>query len=102
MCSPASPSLHPLCPIPSILVPYGWPEEDGLIVINVIKCDLERLHGLIGWLALVAGHDNQLGREEKAPSWAKPRGPGDMAEGMAGWWRILRGFNRELGVGPPG
>lgn len=80
MCSPASPSLHPLCAIPSILVPYGWPEEDRLIVIDVIERNLKGLHGLVGWLSLVAGHDDQLRREAKGPSWAKPRGPGDIAE----------------------
>lgn len=106
VCSPASPSLHPLRPTPSILAPYGWPEENGLVVINVIKCNLEGLHGLVGWLALVAGHDDQLGRETKGLCWAKPCGPGDIAEAgterTAGWQRIWGGFNRELGAGPPG
>lgn len=72
----------PAPPVPSP-VPYGWPEEDGLVVIDVIERDLEGLHGLVGGLALVAGHDDQLGREAKAPSWAKPRGRGgfgDIAE----------------------
>ena len=89
-CSPASPPLHPLCPTPSIPAPYGWPEEDRLIVIDVIERDLEGLHRLVGWLALVAGHDDQLGREAKGPSWAKPRGPGDFTE--AGTERTAEDF----------
>lgn len=63
MCSLASPSLHPLRPTPSTPMPYRWPQEDGLVVIDVIERDLEGLHGLVGWLALVGGHDDQLGRE---------------------------------------
>lgn len=79
--------LHHVCPQPGTpvpsTVPYGRPEEDGLVVIDVIERDLEGLHGLVGGLALVAGHDDQLGREAKALSRAKPRGQGgcgDIAE----------------------
>lgn len=101
-----TPSLHPLYSSPSILAPYRRPEEEGLIVIDVIECNLEGLHGLVGWLSLVAGHDDQLWREEKGRSWAKPCGAADTAEvgtvRTAGGQRILGGFNRELGACPPG
>lgn len=106
MASPSLHLLHPLHPTPFTLVPYRRPEEDGFIVIDVIQLYLEGLHGLIGRLALVAGHDDQLGREAKGLSWAKPHGLGDITEAgterTAGWWRILGGFNRELGGGSPG
>lgn len=102
MCLLASPSLHslhplhPLHPTPFTLVPYRWPEEDGFIVIDVIECYLEGLHGLVGWLALVAGHNDQLGREAKGLSWAIPHGLGDITEAgterTAGWWRIWGGI----------
>lgn len=42
---------------------YRWSQEDGLIVINVIQCHLEGLHGLIRRLALVTCHDDQLQEE---------------------------------------
>lgn len=106
MCLLQSPSLHPLHPTPFTLVPYRWPEEDGFIVIDVIECYLQGLHGLVGWLALVTGHDDQLGREAKGLSWAKPRGLGDITEAgterTAGRRTILGQFNREWGVGSPG
>ena len=41
------------------------PQEEGLVVIDVIQGNLQRLHGLIWhWLAQVAGYQDELGVEQ--------------------------------------
>lgn len=49
----------------------GWvrahwrPQEEGLVVVDVIQGHLQRLHGfIVHWLTQVAGHQDELEVEE--------------------------------------
>lgn len=58
---------EPNCEFRSLNCPYGWFEEEWLIVIDVIQGHLQELCGLIGnGLPQVIGQENELKRKEES------------------------------------